>query len=182
MLKKFQKDLQKDNLDAALISSHYNIVHLTQFTGFQPSEREAYLFVTKDTSYVITDSRYTEAVKLQIPELELIEVSPTLSHFEAVAELINQHKVKNLGVEEDNLTIKEHRKIKRAKTTHYSPSKLRLIKTSSEIAAIKKACGLGDKVFEYITKNKGARVIGSVGSGGMDRAGHGAHFSIVFCC
>lgn len=149
-LDQIRKNLSDLKLDATLITSLYNIIHLTGFSGFSVDEREAYLFITKDTQYIITDSRYREAVKSQVTEFELIEILPTLSHFDVIKKIISQHRIKTLGIEEHDLTVQEYKKLKGTKTTHYSPS--REIKDEDEISKIAQACKFGDKVFEYMLK------------------------------
>lgn len=141
--------MQLKEPDAFLISSHHSIVYLTGFDHFQVSEREAYLFIVGDKKYIITDSRYSEAVSEHIKDFELIEVASNLPHHLVIQNLIDKHQVETLGIEEDNLTVKEFSRIHQyVKTVHHSPA--RGIKSSEEVTKIQKACQLGDKTFEYM--------------------------------
>src|SRR6185369_15439550 len=59
-----------------------------------------------------------------------------------------------LGIEEDNITVREQKKIAKVVKIqkHFTLNELRIQKESKEIAKIKKACTIGDKAFSYILK------------------------------
>lgn len=154
-LAKLRIELAKDKSDAILISSHSNITYLTSYSGFSKEEREAFLFIGKNFQYILTDGRYTQAVKELIKDFKLIEISSKLSAMDALKNLKFKHKIKKLGVEENDLKVSEHKNLKRHfnDTYHYSGThSLRNIKNEEEISKIEKACQLGDKAFDYILK------------------------------
>ena len=72
-LKKIRKHFLKENLDAVLISAVSNIEYLTGYSNFSKDEREAYIFLGKNFEYIITDGRYSEAIRKQVPHLTLFE-------------------------------------------------------------------------------------------------------------
>ncbi len=153
--------LVKNKLDAVLISSISNIIYLTDYSGFSKEEREAYLFITQNQQYTLTDGRYIQAVKTLIPNFKLIEISSTNSAKDILKKLKIKHKIKRLGVEENNLTHKEYKELSacfndlpagKAGLNHFSLNNLRAIKNGKEISAVEKACKLGDKTFAYILK------------------------------
>ncbi|KKQ66405.1 MAG: Xaa-Pro aminopeptidase [Candidatus Daviesbacteria bacterium GW2011_GWA2_38_24] len=152
MLDKIKNSLKTRKVDAVLVSSHANITHLTGYSNFSKEEREAYLFITEDAQYLLTDGRYTEAVKKVVAHFELIEVSSTLSHKEALKNLAEKHGVVILGIEEDSLTVSEFKVIKKIakKVKSFRVSEHRTIKTLDEIEKIERACDLADKTFEFI--------------------------------
>ncbi len=151
-LKKIRVELVKNNVDAILVSSIPNIIYLTGYSGFSEVEREAFLFITKDKAYVITDGRYSEAVAEKIPHFILVERTSQKSSDDILKELAKKHGIKKLGIEEDDISVYEYKKIKKYfdDTYHCSVSNLRSIKDYDEIEQIKKACAIGDKTFEYI--------------------------------
>ena len=151
-LAKLREELTKQELDAILISSFSNIVYLTNYSGFSREEREAYLFITNTKQYILTDGRYTQAVKMLVPDFKLIEISPRLSFEKAIEQLIKTHRIKRMGFEGSNLTFLEHKKLLKDfdDSNHRSLNSLRSIKTPEEISRIEKACNLGDKAFKYI--------------------------------
>lgn len=141
-------------LDAALISSVPNIIYLTGYSGFSKDEREAFLFITEKAQYILTDGRYTQAVKTLIPDFKLIEISGKLSATDALKKLKKKYKIKKIGFEGHNITHLEYQKLTKTlgKLSHVDLKSLRVIKNEEEIYKIEEACKLGDKAFEYILK------------------------------
>jgi Xaa-Pro aminopeptidase len=156
LLSKVREELRKNSLDAALISSISNIIYLTKYSGFcfSKEEREAFLFITKKFQYVLTDGRYSQAVKTLIPNFKLIETSYKLSVTNALKNLAEKHKIKKIGFEGHDITHLEHIKLTKTlgKISHVDLGSLRIIKTSEEISKIKNACKMGDEAFTYILK------------------------------
>ena len=151
-IKSLREKFLKEKLDGVLISSVSNISYLSGFTNFSALEREAYIFLGSDFAYIITDGRYTEAIKKQVPHLTVFERShknPTKNLFKK-----HQKEIKQLGIEEDNLTVTEHKKLRKhfQITKHFDVSHLRSIKTEEEIKKIEEACRIGDLAFKFILK------------------------------
>jgi Xaa-Pro aminopeptidase len=148
-----KKQIENNKLDAVLISSVSNIISLTGYPGLTTDEREAFLLILKDSQYFITDSRSSGTVKKIVKDFELAEIaaySPLQSVFK---KLIDKHKIKTLGIEEENLTVSEFKSLRKLfKTINFETKNLRTIKSSEEIEKIGKACKLGDKAFDYILK------------------------------
>ena len=151
-VKKLKEQIAKENLDAVLVSSVSNIEYLTGYSNFSIMEREAYIFIGKNFGYIITDGRYSEAIRTQVSHLKLFE----RGHTKKTADLFKKHKreIKNLGVEEDELTVSEHKELKKhfKNIKHFDVDSLRSIKTQEEINTIKKACEIGDLAFNFILK------------------------------
>lgn len=154
------KYLLKEGLDAVLISSVSNITYLTDYCGFSYFEREAFLVITAQPQgltnktpgvfgYIITDGRYSEAVA-DIPSFRLIEISP-LNALTKIFENLSK-KIKIIGIEENDLSVAEYRKIRKYfKTASLADlQNLRVIKDSSEVKSIGKAAGIGDATFDFI--------------------------------
>ena len=151
----FLKNLSDKEPDAILISSISNIIYLTDYSGFSKEEREAYLFVTKNKQYILTDGRYTQAVRTLIPNYKLIEITSENSIKKALKDLKTKHKIKKLGIEENDLKVNEYKALKKHyNNTYYygNINSLRSIKNENEVSKIEKACKLGDKTFNYILK------------------------------
>lgn len=146
--------IKRQNLDALLISSIPNIIYLSKYSGFSKDEREAFLLLTKAGQYIITDGRYSEAVRKQVKDFELIETSGNYSLKDALASLAKKLKIKKLGIEEKNITVSESKIL----LGHYGSmchcsdflDSFREVKENVEIEKIKKACDLGDKTFKYV--------------------------------
>ncbi len=151
-LKQLKEQIKKEKFDAVLISSVSNISYLTGFTNFSKDEREAFLIIGDDFQYIITDARYSEAIKKDVPHFQLFErgyKTPVEDLFKTL-----KKDITSLGIEEDNLTVSEHRKIKKhfKKTKHFDVNSIRSIKNNEEIKKIETACKIGDRAFEYVLK------------------------------
>lgn len=148
-IQKLREEFGKKSLDAVLVSSVSNVIYLTGFSNFSSEEREGYLIITKNEQFILTDGRYVEAVKREAPHFELLD--RTGKHLK---EVLNTIKVKNLGVEEDELTVAEHKVFKKhfKKLKHFNLKTHRAVKTAEEIKKIEKAAELGDRAFSYIVK------------------------------
>ena len=152
-LDQIKKQLKSSKLDAVFISSVSNITYLTGYANFSNIEREAYLIIGEDFQYIITDGRYSEAVKKEVPShFTLYE----RNHKKTVEDLFKQLKsgIKEFGIEEDNLTVSEYKVVSKhfKKLKHFELGSLRGIKTKEEIKKIAQAAKIADKAFEFILK------------------------------
>lgn len=145
--------LQKTKTDAFLISQFYNILYATGFETLSPMEREAYVLVTREQMYVITDSRYERGTVDETIEFSLIEAGK--SAVDMISQLCKKHGIKTFGYEADNLTGNEIARLAKLGVQLYPHSNalshLRAIKSEEEIFAIKQACHIGDLVLKDIT-------------------------------
>ena len=151
-LEKFLNQIKKD--EAVLISSFSNIVYMTNYSGFSKEEREAYLFVTKNDQYILTDARYSEAVKTLISDFKLIEISLNNPVKKVLKHLVKKHRIKHVAFEGHDISFLEHKKLLMDfnDSNHRSLESLRIIKTAEEISKIEKACNIGDDAFKHILK------------------------------
>lgn len=138
--------------DALLISSWGNITFLTNYSGFSKEERECFLLITKRKKFLITDKRYSQALKKQVINFEIIDKGASGFISQNFFQIINNSKKLILGIEENDLTVSEYRKIKKVvgKTVNIDLEEIRISKHKKEIENIKNACALGDKTFKFI--------------------------------
>lgn len=147
-IKKILDLLARSKSDAALISSVSNIIYLTGYSGFSSFEREAFLLITKGHSYIITDSRYSEAVS-GVQGFRLLEINHKNSLDQILKSL--SETIKIIGIEADNITLTEGKKFKKHfKLVSIDTKDLRVTKSVDEIEKIAKACSIGDKAFDFI--------------------------------
>lgn len=151
-LSKTRDLLRTQSMDAILVSSLPNIIYLTSFDYFTPLEREGFLLITKKQNYILTDGRYSHAVKTHIKNFILLEISSKNSLENLLTEIFKKENIRSVGIEPDDLSVSEYERIKKCTATlqTISLSSLRLIKEKSEIAYLKKACNIGDQAFSYI--------------------------------
>lgn len=147
-IQQVREKIQKEKLDGVLVSDVFNVTYLSGYSNFSATEREAYIFLGADFAYLISDARYTEEIRNTVPHLTYFE----RSYKNPTENLFKKHKVKSIGIEENNLTVQEFNFLKKyfKKNKHFEVS--RSIKTPEEISKIEKACKIGDLAFEYILK------------------------------
>lgn len=143
--------------DALLITDPTNIRYLTGFTGVSPTEREAFVFITREIIYLLTNALYKEsASSLDKPGIRWVEIGRDNPVSQELARLCTLHHVSRLGFEDENLTVFEHAKIGEALTDctlipcRNNVEAIRVKKNPSEIKHIRSAAKLTDKCFEYI--------------------------------
>lgn len=138
--------------DAVLISSVPNIIYFTTYSGFSEIEREAFLILVGKRKILLTDSRYIHEVS-KIKNIEAIELSAGRFLTDSGKELFKALGIKTLGIEENNLTVREFKQLNKfVKTSPINLIQLRTIKNSDEIENIKLACKTSDMAFEFIIK------------------------------
>lgn len=151
-LERLKALLAEQRIDAVLISSVPNITYLTGYANFSLEEREAYLLITRKEQYILTDGRYTTAIRKQVKNFTLFEISSTNPFKKAMQKLAEKHDIKTLGIEEKNITVAEYKILQPMFNTlqAFPSNQLKLVKDTNEIAAIEKACALGDQAFNFI--------------------------------
>lgn len=149
MNKELKKYLQ--NYQGILISSRPTITYLTGYSDFSITERECLLFYTKNKRYIITDSRYAEAIRKVLPEYILIEMGAPNFICNSHSKLY-KFKESTIGIEENNLTVAEYKLLRKnfKNTKSIDLSKLRIVKNKDELKKIKYATKLADEAFSYI--------------------------------
>jgi Xaa-Pro aminopeptidase len=167
-VKKLRKILQEKNLNGFLVSNFFNILYLSGFKTLTEDERESWLLVTKNNSYLFTDSRYITNIKdqkLKIKNTDQISnifktklITPEKELIKHLQEIVEEEKIQRLGFEGDNLKVNELQKIKNflSKVEMISLEKIiikiREIKDEEEIDKIKKACRIADVCLREIVK------------------------------
>lgn len=132
--------------EAAFISGYANIFYYSGFTS-----EDAYLLISHDAKYIITDSRYTIQAREQAGDFELWDIK---NGFE---ELFRKIPEKYIGYEEDVMSVKEYKKL-RSKLAPYQDfvemqapvNEQRMRKSHEEILAIKEAEKIGNEAFSYV--------------------------------
>ena len=152
-LETIKDQLQKKKLEAILVSSVPNITYFTGYSNFSKDEREAFLLITKNKSYIFTDGRYSEVIQKNVTHFALMEISSTLPFKKLLEQLVKKNNLKRIGFEENNLTVSEYHRISSlASFSPFDVSSARTIKEQNEISFIEQACGLGDKAFNHVLK------------------------------
>lgn len=140
--------LEKEELDAYLVTNHYNLRYLTRFTG-----TTAIAVIAKDQAFFITDSRYTEQAKKQVPDFEIVQNRGPI--FDEAAKLCDKYHWKTLAIEENDITFAQYAELEAKIASKLVPTSglvegLRQVKDQSEIELIEKAVEIADKGFMHV--------------------------------
>lgn len=144
-LKQCQKLMAEKGLEALLVTHLTNIYYLTGFSG-----TAATVLITSSRRIFITDSRYTLIAKASVQGFDIIESRTPLK---VVAELLEADRVDYLGFEDQvAFSFYQTMQTELSGITLLAQSgfmeALRLVKDTSEIETIAKACSISDKAFE----------------------------------
>lgn len=135
--------LQQNHLDAVFIQKDENVRYISGFSG-----SDSYLLLTKDASYLITDSRYFGQAAEECPEFGTIDYKSNLAL--ALSILIERHSIRCVGIEAV-MTLKMYLALTKVLNgvdfTFCAPDTLRQIKSKGELACIAKACRISDEGF-----------------------------------
>lgn len=163
-IKKLRLILSQNGLDAILISNFFNILYLTGFKTLSPTEREAWLLITKNDAYLFTDGRYyekNEKLKFKNQKLKIKLITASKSLLQYLNKIVIDEKIIKLGFEADDLKYTEYQRIKLEMQNFVSlqliPTekliiKQREIKEDEEIDKIKKACLITNQCLKEIIK------------------------------
>ena len=149
-----KKKIANMKQDAALISSVANITYLTNYANFSVVEREAFLLITNDDSFILTDGRYKEAVENLNLDFKLIEITTNQTFASILKKFAKQYNIAHLGVESDDLRLSEYQTLSKhfSKISDLNLKQHRSIKSPWEIEQIRKACRLTDDTFNFFLK------------------------------
>ena len=132
--------------EAVFISSYPNIFY---YSGFRSAD--AYLLISHDKRYIVTDSRYTIQAREQAPDFELYDIK---NGFENLFARVGE---KAIGIEEEKIPLKQYRGLKKklqGKREFVEAQKVidapRRVKDADEIRRIAAAEEIGDAAFEYV--------------------------------
>lgn len=150
-LAKVKNWLQEKELDAFIITKPVHCYYLSGFTG-----TSAILVISKfaGKDFLITDFRYQEQAENEAKGFELVLWKGSL--FQTLAELFHNYDLKNVGIDEDEITLSTYEGLKKEISgVTLFPLKdycteLRKIKDAGELKLIKKAVEISDKAFLHL--------------------------------
>lgn len=149
-LNKLREALEKNKLDAILISSPINRRYVTGFTG-----TAGIALVSRDDARFITDFRYTEQANEQAKHFNIIEHKQLIEG--EISDQLKQMQIKRLGFEKNYVTFTKYENYQKSFDVELIPvsglvEELRLIKTNEELNTMKKAAKIADDAFVHIQK------------------------------
>ncbi len=83
----FREKLSEKQIESALVTSWQNVFYLSGFTGFG----DAFIFITQESQYILTDSRYLVQAKEECVDFEIKNIP--VSDFKKIAGFIKAQNV-----------------------------------------------------------------------------------------
>ena len=96
--------LEERGVDALFVTRLENVRYLTGFTG-----SNAQLMVRPNAAVFLTDGRYTEQARHEVPDLERVTYAP--SYRDVLPQIVASPGVTRLGIEAQHLTLASHGRI-----------------------------------------------------------------------
>ena len=167
MEKEIEKRLfQSTQIDALLLTDAANMRYVSGFTG------EGYVYLSKESRMVVTDSRYTIAARQQSPDYEIVQWSKD-GYYAELRKRIEKEQIESLGFEDQVMTVAAYKKLKEKLTgenllkdeltntpalkvtlvpIEEKVTALRAVKTEEEMKKIRQAEAIGDRAYARIIK------------------------------
>ena len=139
-------------LDLLLVSRLVNVRYLTGFTGTNGA-----FLVGPARCVFVTDFRYVERAKQEVPDFERVRGRDDL--LETVAEIATGGR---LGFDDSHMTVRTHARLaeKVGEAVELVPAgglveELRAVKDDAEVAAIRASAALADDVYRWLVAEHG---------------------------
>ena len=141
-------------LDGVLISTPENRRYLSGFSG-----SAGYLFITKDSAMLVTDSRYTEQATKQSPDFQVKQVR---GGWDWLVEELKASGVKKVGFESQDMTVSSYNSLIDAIKGDSSlcgvslapapglAEKQRIVKDKEELAMLQLAIDAADRAMDQV--------------------------------
>ena len=149
MLSRIQEKLKETEADALLVSSEINARYISGFDF-----TDGYLLIEREYAFLITDSRYVEAAKNSVVGFEIL--CPKGKRISAIAELVSARGIKELLIEDESMSVADHKRFSDALSCRISSgasgfiSELRRVKTPEELEKIAAAQKITDAAFAHV--------------------------------
>jgi len=157
-LRRFRQVLSQKELDTFLVAVPENRYYLSGFAAedLNLTESSGYLLINATTGYLLTDPRYEEGAKAEVPDFGLAIYTQGLPQI--LPDLLSELKTQRLGVESHFLTCKRGREVADALAKARPSSELvytdnlieqlRVVKDEAEIEQILKSVRLTERALQ----------------------------------
>ena len=150
-LKKVRGHLEKENLNAFLVSHQQNRYYLSGWMGDYES---GFVLITPKKSFILTDSRYSEHAIKNTVGFEVLEYDSQVAIF--IRDLTKKLKIKRVGYESHDLSVFTFKRLQKYNShLKFIPiahlvEDVRSVKDKFEILKLKKVVELADQAFRHI--------------------------------
>lgn len=149
-IENIRKVMEKEQIDAMLITSFHNIYYLSGHTS-----DEAILLITKSSTSILSDFRYTTQIKQECPSWSFIEIQNG-DFVTPLNSIINKEGVSIAGFEGDSMVFDVFNNFSKNLHCPLKPINLlefRMIKDEEEVENIIKAGQIAEEAFNYVVEN-----------------------------
>jgi Xaa-Pro aminopeptidase len=146
-----RRELKRRSISSLLVTNKSNVTYLSGFAG-----SDSVLFITGDSQFFLTDSRYTQEAKESVKGFNITEVLS--STYDTIGNIARKNSIKNIGFESLNLPYE----VAKTLEGHVGKAKLlpvkniveclRAVKDKEEIARITGSVKLAKNVLRNIVK------------------------------
>ncbi len=145
--------LENKNMEGFFISKPQNVRYISNYTS-----EDAYLFITRNEKYFLTDPRYTEQAELECPSYTIINWRERGSSVAvAIKSIIEESKLKSFCFEGDFINYNIYEELNTIKADCLAVTgvieEFRSVKTEAEIHNLRVACQIADRAFDRIIKD-----------------------------
>ena len=145
--------MEEEQIDAFFVSKLINVRYVSGYTS-----DDAYLLLTRDKQFFLTDPRYTEQASGECPSFTIFEWRSIGSVGSAVGRIAREEGVRRIAFEEDDMVYAFYTQIRDAADAELVPvsgviEELRSQKTPQEIEYLRASCQIASDAFEKILKD-----------------------------
>lgn len=142
--------LREKRVEGFFVSNPHNVRYISKYTS-----DDAYLFITENEKYFLTDPRYTEQAETECPDYKIVNWREKgKSVAEAVKLIAESLNIKSLCFEGDFVNYNTYEELKNINADVSAVTgvieEFRSIKTEDEIHNLRAACQIADRAFERI--------------------------------
>ncbi len=148
---RLRRQFAQESVDALLITAPVNVSYLTGFTG-----DSTVLVLTPTRDLIISDSRYTEQLAEECPEIPTHIRTASQKLLEAVGEVLGKLGLRTVGFESHIVTVAELETWRSlAPTLDWKPDtdrveRLRAVKDAQELVLIREAVNLAEGALRVV--------------------------------
>lgn len=149
-LAKIREKMAGEGVDAFLVTTYLNWRYLSGFTG-----DAGQVLITENSSYLFTDSRYTEIAAEEAPDFNVVETGVDI---DPLKDALKKEGVRSLAFEKDQVTYANFERMQerfegiRLEGVSRWIEDLRMVKSPEEIALIAKAQEIADEAFSLASR------------------------------
>lgn len=150
MKEKLLEKMRLRGLEGYFVSKHENIRYLSGYTGY-----DAWLFLTPEKSYILTDPRCTEQAEKECPGYTAVNWREYGSLGKCLGEMIRQERITRYAVEKKAVSLKLYQELKSQVDAQMEGlddviEEMRAVKTPEEIRYLRNACDIACKAFDML--------------------------------